>query len=82
MCVKINDKGFLKDSLLGMFEFDVAYIYFMKDHSLLHQWICLSNPLSTHYDEVTGLMKLSISVSAQGDKQIQIKEDTTTAESD
>lgn len=51
-----------------MFDFDVAYIYFMEDHAMLHKWICLSNPLSPEYDEVTGYMKISIAVSAQGDK--------------
>jgi hypothetical protein len=72
----------MKDSLLGSFEFDVAYIYFMTDHSLLHKWIVLSNPLSENYDEVTGYMKLSISVSATGDKQISINEDSSPPETD
>ena len=68
MSIRLNDKGFLKDALIGMFEFDVAYIYFMEEHSMLHKWICLSNPLSENFDEVTGYMKLSISVAATGDK--------------
>ena len=34
--IKLNDKGWLKDSLIGMFEFDLSYIYFMKDHLLSH----------------------------------------------
>lgn len=60
-----------------MFEFDVAYIYFMEEHAMLHKWIALSNPLSTNFDEVTGYLKLSIAVAATGDKQIQIKEDNS-----
>jgi hypothetical protein len=34
--VKLVDKGFLKNSMVGSFEFDLTYIYFMKDHLLLH----------------------------------------------
>jgi hypothetical protein len=34
--IKLNDKGFLKDTMIGQFEFDLSYIYFMKDHLLLH----------------------------------------------
>jgi hypothetical protein len=30
------DKGYFKDAIIGMYEFDVAYIYFMKQHSMLH----------------------------------------------
>jgi hypothetical protein len=34
--IKLNDKGFFKEALIGIYEFDVAYIYFMKDHTMLH----------------------------------------------
>jgi hypothetical protein len=34
--IKLVDKGFLKNSMIGMFEFDLSYIYFMNDHLLLH----------------------------------------------
>ena len=54
------DKGYFKHSVIGAYEFDVAYIYFMKDHSLLHRWIALSNPQSASFNEVTGYLKLSI----------------------
>jgi hypothetical protein len=72
----------MKDALIGSFEFDLAYVYFMPEHSLLHKWIVLSNPLSENYDEVTGYMKLSISVAATGDKQVQIDEDNSPPETD
>lgn len=42
--IKLVDKGFMKDALIGQFEFDMSYIYFMKDHLLLHKWLALSNP--------------------------------------
>jgi hypothetical protein len=27
------DKGFFKDALIGYYEFDLSYIYKMKDHA-------------------------------------------------
>lgn len=62
------DKGLLKDSLIGSFEFDVAYIYFMPQHTMFHSWIVLSNPQSEFFEEVTGYMKLSISIASGGDE--------------
>lgn len=62
------DKGFLKESVIGCYDFDVAYIYFQQKHSLLHKWIALSNPESQNFNEVAGYLKLSISVSTVGDE--------------
>lgn len=59
-----------------MYEFDVAYIYFMNKHLLLHKWIALSDPNSENFNEVTAYLKLSISVSCTGDEQVQITDDT------
>ena len=61
------DKGFFKDALIGSYEFDVAYVYFMKDHTLFHQWVALCNPASENFSEVFGYLKLSISVCSGGD---------------
>lgn len=63
--------------MIGAYEFDIAYIYFMKDHSLMHKWLALSNPQSENYNEVTGYLKLSITVAGTGDEQIQITEDSS-----
>jgi hypothetical protein len=75
--IRCLDKGYFKDAVVGLYEFDVAYIYFMKDHLLLHKWLALSNPAAPNFDEVTGYLKISISVAATGDSQIQINEDTS-----
>ncbi len=60
----------------------MTFIYFMKQHSLLHKWIALSNPQSGNLNEVCGYLKLSINVSATGDEQIQITEDHGVEKSD
>lgn len=65
-----------------MFEFDVAFVYFMAQHTMFHKWIVLSDPNSPNFDEVTGYMKLSISVAAAGDEQIQITEDVSGSEAE
>lgn len=69
------DKGYFKDALIGAYEFDVTYIYFMKDHALMHKWLALSNPNSENFNEVAGYLKISITIAATGDEQIQINED-------
>jgi hypothetical protein len=63
----VLDKGFFKDAMIGIYEFDVAYVYFMNEHTMFHQWVALSNPSSASFNEVTGYLKLSISVAATGD---------------
>lgn len=68
--IKLMDKGFFKDVLLGEFEFDMSYIYFMKDHVLLHKWLALSNPNAENFSEIAAYLKVSISVSAAGDEQV------------
>lgn len=69
------DKGFFKEAVIGAYDFDIAYIYFMKRHTMFHQWIALSDPESANFDEVAGFLKLSVSVACTGDEQVQITED-------
>ena len=76
------DKGFYKEALIGSYDFDVAYIYLMPKHALLHKWIALSNPNSENFNEVAGYLKLSISISTVGDEQIQITEDNSAENSE
>lgn len=44
--IKLMDKGFFKDALIGYYEFDLSYLYQQPDHALLHKWIIMSNPES------------------------------------
>lgn len=41
-----------------------------------HQWLALSNPDGADFNEITGYLKVSISISGPGDEQIQLAEDT------
>ena len=40
----------------------------MKDHMLLHRWIALSDPSGDNFAEITGYLKISISIAASGDE--------------
>lgn len=80
--LRLMDKGYFKETLLGLYEFDLAYIYFQQKHSLLHKWIALSNPDSESFNEVAAYMKLSLSVTTVGDEQIQITDDTNADSED
>ena len=50
--IKLLDKGFFKDDLIGEFEFDMSYIYFMKEHVMLHKWLALANPNSKDFAKI------------------------------
>jgi hypothetical protein len=62
------DKGIFKDTKIGEFDFDLSYIYFMKDHLLLHKWLALNNPDSKDFAEICAYLKISIAVACSGDE--------------
>jgi hypothetical protein len=80
--IKLLDKGFFKDAVIGFYEFDLSYIYLMKDHALMHKWIVMSNPESENFGEVTGYLKLSITICGEGDSQVAIETDPNPSEED
>jgi hypothetical protein len=80
--IKLLDKGFYKDALIGYYEFDLTYLYQQKNHAMLHKWVILTNPESETFGEVTGQLKLSITVIGEGDEQIPIEEDPNPEKED
>jgi hypothetical protein len=68
--IRLMDKGFLKDSLIGEFEFDMSFIYLQDNHLILHKWMALNNPHSEgdSYKDINAYVKLSISVVTSGDE--------------
>ena len=57
----------------GIYEFDIEYIYSMKNHSLNNHWIALSNPESKDITKIRGYLKLSISVLHDNDPRVELK---------
>ena len=56
----------------GISEFDLQYIYSMKNHTLNNHWIALSNPESKDMTKIRGYLKLSISVLHDSDPRIEL----------
>jgi hypothetical protein len=73
--IKLMDKGFLKDVLIGQFEFDLSFIYFKKNNTLLHKWLALSNPNGEDFAKIQAYLKVSINVTCQGDDMTEICDD-------
>lgn len=48
----------------------------------MHKWLALSNPASPNFNEVTGYLKISITIAATGDEQVQITEESGADKSD
>lgn len=65
--IRLLDKGFFKDALIGYYEFDLTYIYQQENHSLMHKWIIMSNPEGEDFGEVTGYLKISMTITGDGD---------------
>lgn len=78
--VKLMDKGFFKDALVGYYEFDLTSIYGREDHALMHKWIVMSNPEGEEFGKVTAYLKLSITICGAGDEQVQIEDDPNPQE--
>lgn len=78
--IRLMDKGLFKDALIGLYEFDLSYIYLKDKHVLEHKWLALNNPGADNFAEICGYVKVSISVAATGDEQVQIVEDTAMIE--
>jgi hypothetical protein len=57
----------------GIYEFDLEYIYSMKNHSLNNHWLALSNPESKDMTKIRGYLKLSISVLHDNDPRVELK---------
>ena len=80
--IKLMDKGFFKDALVGYYEFDLNTVYLREDHALMHKWIVMSNPEGEEFGKVTAYLKLSITICGAGDEQVAIEDDPNPEEED
>jgi len=53
----------------------LTYIYQQNKHAIEHKWVILSNPESADFSDVTGYLKVSITVSGAGDEPLELTED-------
>ena len=57
----------------GIYEFDLQYVYSMKNHCLKNHWLALANPESDDLTKVRGYLKISISVLNDLDPRVELK---------
>ena len=65
--IKVKNRGLIRDELIGVYDFDITTIYFAQNHTIQHQWVALNNPEAANYSELTGVLRLSLSVQGEGD---------------
>ena len=71
-----------RNDLIGAFEFDLAWIYYRKNHECYNQWVGLTNTEETEEDAdeeeeeneegidgIEGYLKLSVTILGPGDEQ-------------
>lgn len=73
--IKILDKRMLKNAIIGNYEIDLSFIYFKDDHVILNQWVGLSNTSSKKFNELSGYLKISVSVIGPDDNQVALTDD-------
>ena len=73
--VKVLEKAYFKDAMIGQFEFDFSHVYFMQDHMWEHVWVALTNPNSEDFSALNGYLKLSASIYGADDDPHELKED-------
>ena len=75
--IEVYDSSYSKKrkDYYGICEFDLEYIYSMKNHSLNNHWLALSNPESKNMTKIRGYLKLSISVLHDNDPRVELRSD-------
>ena len=73
--IKVNEKGYFKNSLIGQIELDLTYLYNLENHTMQHKWFAMINPDSEDFSSVAGYVKISGSVYGIDDKPVELKID-------
>jgi hypothetical protein len=71
-----NHSILFSDSIVGIYELDLVYIYKHPDHCLRHQWIAISNASGKSYTKVRGYIRLGISVTHESDDPVDLALET------
>ena len=66
--IEVKDSGRLRSNVIGSYEMDITHVYFQAKHSLIHQWVILTNPYSEDISVMKGLLKVGINVLHENDK--------------
>jgi len=66
--IKIKNKGYIKDEIIGAYVFSVTSIYFKEKHLVQHQWVAMFNPESDDFTQITANLKVSIHIMGKNDE--------------
>ena len=80
--IKINEKGYFKNSLIGQIEMDLTYLYNLEKHTSQHKWFAMINPDSEDFSSVAGYIKISASVHGIDDSPVELKIDDNDDDAD
>ena len=73
LTIEVRDQRFLlKNSLIGVYEMDLTFIYYQESHCIMNKWVVLSNPQSEDFSTVRGYLKISASVLHEKDKAVDL----------
>ena len=73
--VRLLEKGYFKNSLIGMFEMDLSFLYNLDAHTAEHRWVALINPESEDFSAIASYLKLSANVYGVDDEPKELKMD-------
>ena len=68
VAIRVMNKGFLKNEIIGDFEFDIQTTYLKDKHMIEHQWIGIQNSGAEDFDKSKGMLKVSLAIRGPGDR--------------
>ena len=67
-----NHSILFNDSIVGIYELDLVYVYKQPNHCLRHQWIAISNASGKSYTKVRGYIRIGVSVTHESDEPVDL----------
>ena len=62
IAIRVFNRGWIKNELVGLAQYDLSSIYFQENHKVEHQWVGLENPDAEDFENMKGLLKISANV--------------------
>ena len=68
------NRGWIKNELVGLANYDLASIYFQENNKVEHVWVALENPDSEDFENMKGLLKISANVTGPKDNAQKLEQ--------
>lgn len=74
LLIRVSDYKLLgTNALIGEIELAISPFYFSENHSLLHQWVALTNNYKENKNEIQGFVKFSANLVGPGDQASKLE---------